>query len=68
MRRPAGVSTGAMDGSSIEEDGTGGIAALLRRPPRCLSTSGGIQETGIPGRSSSRGCAASITVTSRVTR
>ena len=56
------------DGSSIEADGTGGIAALFRRAPRCLSTSGSIRETGIPtGWSSSRRCAASITVTSRVT-
>ena len=48
MRRPAGASTGAMNGSSAGADGTGGTAALLRRPPRCPSTSGSIQETGIP--------------------
>ena len=69
MLRPAGVSTGATDGSSVEADGTGGIADLLRRLHRCLPTSDSIQETGIPaGWSSSRRCAAGITVTSRVTR
>ena len=68
MHRPTGESIGALDGSSIEEDGTDGIAVLRRREPLCLSTSDAIRETGIHGWSSSRRCAAGITGTSRMTR
>ena len=69
MRRHAGASTGATSGSSNEADGTRGTAVLLQHPPRCPSTSDSIRETGIHARwSSSRSYAASITVTSRVTR
>src|ERR1035437_7652808 len=48
MHRHAGASTGAINGSNIEADGTIGTAVLLQRPPRCLSTSGSIQGIGIP--------------------
>jgi hypothetical protein len=67
MRRHAGGSTGGMNGSSVEADGTSGAAALLQRPPRCPSISGSIQGTGIPEWSSSRRFTARITVTSRRT-
>ena len=35
MPRRAGGSTGGVNGSSVEADGTGGAAVLLRHPPRC---------------------------------
>jgi len=67
MRRPAGVSTGALSGSIIEADGIRGNAALFQLAPRFLFTSGSIQGIGIPRRSSSNSFTARITVTSRVT-
>ena len=68
MARHAGDSTGAMDGSSSDADGTGGTEVLRQRPPRYLLTSGSIQGIDIPRRSSSNSFKARTTVTSRVTR
>jgi hypothetical protein len=56
-----------MNGNGVEADGTGGTAVLFQRPPRRLSTSGGIQAIGILEWSSSRRFTASTTVISRVT-
>ncbi len=64
---PLGASAGAMNGSSVEADGTGGTAALLQHPRRCRFTSGTIQGIDIPERSSSRRCKARSTVISRKT-
>lgn len=68
MRRPIGVVNGALNGRSVEEDGTGGSAVLPRRGHRSLCTNGNIRETSIPKWSSSRRSAASNTVTSRMRR
>jgi hypothetical protein len=45
MRRRVGASTGAMNGTSVEADGTSGTAALLCDPPRYLLTSGVFRES-----------------------
>jgi len=50
MRPHAGASTGAVDGSSVEADGIGGIAALYMRQPPCPFTRDSIPATGIRGR------------------
>ena len=39
---------GALNGSSVDADGTDGSAALLQLPPRCPFTSGSMQEPVSP--------------------
>jgi hypothetical protein len=64
MRRRVGASTGAMNGASIEADGTSGTIVPLNDAPRYLFTSGSIQGSGIPSWSNSRSCAARSTAIS----
>jgi hypothetical protein len=67
MRRLAGTSTGAVSGNIAGKGGTGGSVDPHLLALRCLFTSASIRGTDILGWSSSRCCAARVTVISLVT-
>lgn len=68
MTLRAGMSIGAINGSSAEADGTAGIAMHPPHRHRCPPTSVNIQAITIPGQNSSSNCTSRTTATGRATR